>query len=140
MSVQISKQWPHIARFLHVEPSGWVEDDHLGFSNTEDRLPPAERAAAFEEWADFYEWQLVQRAAELATDRVKRHLVTEWTDSMAYSCRRSAAFARGEHPGPWVSLSVRRPDLAEEKLAIVADIIANLDAGDQPATTESASS
>jgi hypothetical protein len=44
---------------------------------------------------------------------------------MAYSCRRSAAFARGENPGVWIPLSKRRPDLDAEKQAIVAEIIAN---------------
>jgi hypothetical protein len=60
----------------------------------------------------------------LATDRVKRHLVAEWTDSMAYSCRRSAALARGEDPEPYMPLSIRRPDLDAERRAIAAEIIA----------------
>jgi hypothetical protein len=118
--------WPHIRRFLRIDNStGSVDDDYPSFSHVEDRLDPAARAASHEEWADFYEWRLTQRADELATDRVKRHLVAEWTDSMAYSCRRSAAFARGENPGVWIPLSKRRPDLDAEKQAIVAEIIAN---------------
>ena len=40
-----------------------------------------------------------------------RRLVEEWTDSMAYCCRRSAARARGEDPGEWVPQWKRRPDL-----------------------------
>ncbi|MPZ83106.1 MAG: hypothetical protein GEV28_23020 [Actinophytocola sp.] len=96
-------------------------------------MSPVERAAAYEEWADFYEWCLEQRAAELAGDRVKRHLVAEWTDSMTYCCRRSAAWARGEDPGEWVPQSQRRPDLHAEHLAIVAEIIAELDARRDPA-------
>jgi hypothetical protein len=47
---------------------------------------------------------------------------------MAYSCWRCAAFARGEDPGVWVPMSERRPDLAAEKQAIVAEIVANTDA------------
>ncbi len=127
MSAQFSNQWPRIGRFLQDDNStGWVDDDYLTFSYFEDRLAPAERAAAYEEWADFYEWRL-QRSAESSTDRVRRHLMAEWTDSMAYSCRRSAAFARGDNPGPWVPLPTRRPDLAAEKLAIVTEIVAALD-------------
>jgi hypothetical protein len=124
MSVQIISQWPRIGRFLRVDSNGWVDDDYLSFAYVEGRLDPAERAAAYEEWAHFYEWLLERRAAELATDRVKRRLVTEWTESMAYSCRRSAAFARGEDPGEWVPLSTRRPDLAAERKAIMAELVA----------------
>lgn len=124
MSV-ISNRWPHIERFLRVDTAtGWVDDDHLTFSHFEDRLDPTDRAAAYEEWAAFYEWRLEQRADELAADRVKRHLVAEWTDSMAYSCRRSAAFARGECPGAWVPQSTRRPDLTAERQAIAAEVVA----------------
>lgn len=127
-----SNRWPHIGRFLRVDGStGWVDGDFVSFWCTEDTLSPAKQAAANEEWADFYEWQLAQRAAELAGDRIKRHIVAEWTDSMAYSCRRCAAVARGEDPGEWVSQSVRRPDLEAEGRAIVAEIIAELDARSQ---------
>jgi hypothetical protein len=123
----IPTRWPYIGRFLRLDNStGSVDDDHARFWRVEGRLAPAERAASYEEWADFYEWRLEWRASELATDRVKRHLVTEWTESMAYSCRRSAAFARGEDPGEWTPLSVRRPDLDAERRTIVAEIIAEL--------------
>jgi len=133
---EISNRWPHIERFLRLDCStSSAEDDYPRFSRTEDRLDPAERAASYVEWADFYEWRLEQRADELATDRVKRHLVAEWTESMAYSCRRSAAFARGENPGEWVPLPVRRPDLDAEKRAIVADIVAHREPSDQLAMT-----
>jgi hypothetical protein len=130
---EISNRWPHIERFLRVD--NWVDDDYPRFWRIEDRLGAAVRAASHDEWADFYEWRLARRADELATDRVKRHLVSEWTESMAYSCRRSAAFARGEHPGVWVPLSTRRPDLNAERQAIVAEIIAELDSHDQLAMT-----
>jgi hypothetical protein len=94
-------------------------------------MAPAECAVSYEEWADFYEWRLEQRAEELAADRAKRHLVAEWTESMAYSCRRSAAFARGENPGEWTPLSTRRPDLDTERRTIVAEIIAELGSRDE---------
>ena len=119
MRAQIDR-WPHIARFLRIdETNGRIDHDHLGFSCIEDELTPAARAAAYEEWANFHEWHLEQRSAELAADPVRRHLVAEWTDSMAYSCRRSAAFARGQHPGPWTPLLVRRPDLVAERRSIL---------------------
>jgi hypothetical protein len=63
-----------------------------------ERLSPAERSAGYEEWADFYEWRCEHAAAESADDRGMRRLVEEWTESMAYCCRRSAARARGEDP------------------------------------------
>jgi hypothetical protein len=113
-----SEQWPHIARYLREpEPSGWVEDKFANWSRYADELSPADRAAGYEEWADFYEWRLVQRADELARDPGKRHLVEEWTDSMAYCCRRSAVFARGGDPGEWISDKERRPDLHAQGLA-----------------------
>jgi len=108
----ISNRWPHIERFLRVDDStGRVEDDFHWWWRIEDTLSPTEQVAANEEWAEFYEWRLAQRAAELAGDRVERHLVSEWTDSMAYCCRRSAAWARGEDPDELVPQSQRRPDL-----------------------------
>ena len=132
----ISNRWPHIERFLRLDHStSSVDDDYPRFCRTEDQLDPTERAASYVEWADFYEWRLEQRADELATDRVKRHLVAEWTESMAYSFRRSAAFARGEDPGEWVPLSVRRPDLDAEKRAIVAEIVAHREPSGQLAMT-----
>jgi hypothetical protein len=123
-----SNRWPHIGRALYVDAAGTIEDDFVGWSWwRRDKLSPAEQAAAYEEWADFYEWRLAQRADELAKDRSKRHLVEEWTDSMAYCCRRSAAWARGDDPGEWIPQHVRRPDLDAEKRAIVAEIVAALD-------------
>lgn len=75
---EISNRWPHIERYLRVDPStGSVDDDHPRFARVEDRLAPAERAASYEEWADFYEWRL---ADELPADRVGRHLAAEWTE------------------------------------------------------------
>lgn len=126
---EVSNRWPHIGRALHVDSAGNVEDDFFGWEWwSRDTLSAAEQAAAYEEWADFYEWRLAQRADELANDRVKRHLVEEWTDSMAYCCRRSAAWARGDDSGEWIPQYVRRPDLDAESRAIVAEIVAALDA------------
>ncbi|WP_133849709.1 hypothetical protein [Labedaea rhizosphaerae] len=118
-------RWPHIQRYLrdHSRPDfiGWY------FATGRITLPNPDVAAANEEWADFYEWRLEQRAEELAADRIKRHLVEEWTAGMAYCCRRSAAWARGEEPGEWLPLSERRPDIHAEGEAIVAEIVARLD-------------
>jgi hypothetical protein len=118
---RFSDQWPHIARFIRAaDPTGWVGDNFCGWSRHAEKLNPAERAAAYEEWADFYEWRLKQRAAELAGDRCKRYLVKQWTDNMTYCCKRSAIWARGDDPGEWVPQWQRRPDLHAESLAIVA--------------------
>lgn len=103
---EVSNRWPHIERFLRTDcPTGWVDDEYhrWHFANEEAILPCAEVAAALDEWADFYEWRLEQRADELASDRTKRHIVEVWTDSMVYCCQRWAARARGEDPGEWIS-------------------------------------
>lgn len=104
-------RWPHIARYLHPSPSGWVDDDYLDWCWIRDRLAPAEQAAGDEEWANFFEWRLAQQAEDLAGDRARRRLVERWTDDTVYCCRRAAARARGEDPGSWVPQHVRRPDL-----------------------------
>lgn len=121
----IANRWPNIERFLRVDDStGHIEDNYATWSFANDRktLPAAKKAEALEEWADFFEWRLSRRTAELATDRIKRHLVEQWTDSMAYSCRRSAAWARGDEPGRWVPQRERRPDLDAEGWAILDEI------------------
>lgn len=107
---EIRERWPHIGRHLRINEFGSVEGDfHVWDEWVHD---PAKRAAGYEEWAAFYEWRLLQRADELAGDPLTRHLVETWTDSMAYSARRSAAFERGEDPGEPIPQEVRRPDLA----------------------------
>jgi hypothetical protein len=110
-SREMSNRWRNIRRFLRIDSAGDVEDDFFGFERTKDALSPARRAAAYEEWADFYEWRLEQRATELAGDHLQRHLVEEWTDSMGYCCRRAAVWARGKNPGEWIPQWERRPDL-----------------------------
>ena len=128
---EISDRWPHIERFLWLdENTGRVDDDYPRWhvANEKVSLPSPELAAAYEEWAAFYEWRLAQRADELARDRGKRHLVEKWTDSMTYCAQRCAIMARGEDPGEWVPLHKRRPDLDATSRSIVAEIIAELDA------------
>lgn len=124
---EVLNQWPHVRRFLRVDSSGQVEDDHFWWWRVEETLTPAERAAANEEWADFYEWRFAQQADTLAGDRLRRHLVAKWTDSMAYCCRRLAAHARGEDPGDWINQHQRRPDLDAESQAIVTETVSKLD-------------
>jgi hypothetical protein len=128
---EVTNRWPHIARFLELDDTGGVGYDFLSFCCVEKKLSPAKQAAANEEWADYFEYRLLTRAEELAGDRVKRHLVEEWTDSMVYLSRRRAAYARGEDPGPWVPQHVRRPDLDATGRAITEEIVAELDADDE---------
>lgn len=126
----IRRRWSHIRMFLSVNNSDvYVEDDFQQwfFTHEPATSPCPKVAAAYDEWADYFEWRLAQRAVELADDRAKRHLVEEWTDTMAYCCRRSAVWARGDHPGEWVPQRLRRPDLEAEAHAIVNEIIAQLD-------------
>lgn len=123
------RRWPHIRKFLCVNNSDVCVDHDFHrwhFAHERKASPSPEMAAAYEEWADYFEWRLAQRAGELAGDRVRRHLVEEWTDSMAYCCRRSASWARGDHPGEWVPQHRRRPDLDAEGRAIVDEIFARL--------------
>jgi hypothetical protein len=120
----IPDRWPHILRFLQADSTGVLNGDFCRWSLFSDWLSPADRAAAYEEWADFFEWRLTQRAAELTQDPVKRYLVEGWTDDMIYGCRRSASWARGDNPGDWIPQYQRRPDLHAESVALVADIVA----------------
>jgi hypothetical protein len=131
----MSKRWPHIRRFLRVNrSSGWIDGDYLIFHCVRHTLSSDDQAAAYEEWADFYEFRTEQQLAdELAGDHRMRGLVEEWTDDMVYACRRCAAIARGEDPGEPVPLSVRRPDLYAAKRARVAEFVANVEAHRQPA-------
>lgn len=109
---ELLSRWPLIGRSLRVDSAGNVEDDFFGWSWWfSGKLTCEERAAAYEQWAEYYEWHLTQRAEELAQDRGKRRVLERWTDDMAYCCRRLAAWARGDNPGEWTPQYVRRPDL-----------------------------
>ena len=105
-----SQQWPHIARYL---PKG---RDSAGAAfirwvcGVDGRLSPDESAACYEEWAAYFEWDLARQTTDHTGDPTRLHLLTRWTDSMAYCCRRSAMQERGDDPGEWVPQYVRRPD------------------------------
>jgi hypothetical protein len=103
------EKFPRIARFLHVQASGWVSA-RLAFWDLWEKswLSPAEQSAAYEQWADFYQWHLGQRAGELAGDHLRRRELERWTDDMVYLSRRCAAYARGEDPGEWIPSWERR--------------------------------
>jgi hypothetical protein len=124
---EMAKRWPHIARFLN---DMGVAYGYLSYSSIEENLSPAERAAALEEWAEHFEYQLARRAEELDRNPVKRHLVEMWTDSMVYLSQRRASYARGEDPGSWIPQWERRPDLDAAQRAILEEIIADLDTED----------
>lgn len=121
---EASTRWPHIRQWLRLDPTGWVDHSLNRWAGAEPLLSPAERAAAYEEWADFFEFRLAQRADELAHNDHKRGLVEEWTADMTYCSLRCAAHARGEDPGEWIPQWERRPDLAAAKRARVDKIIA----------------
>lgn len=110
----LTNRWPRIRNSLRVDPAGNVDSDFIGWSwYTGRRLSTAELATAYEEWADFYEWYLVHRTNQLADAPGLRRWMAQWTENMAYCCRRSAARARGEDPGQWIPQYERRPDLTD---------------------------
>lgn len=110
-------RWPRIQNALTVSESGYVDCDYLLIVRRMDycHMQAAERAETWEEMAAFYEWRLKHRADEMASDPTTRHQVAIWTDSMCYSLRRSAAYARGIDPGPVIMQSLRRPDLFTDR-------------------------
>ena len=112
VSEPVEQRWPHISRLLRVDSAGTIEGDFISWAlRVMATLSPAELAASYEEWADFFEYRLTQRADELANDPNLRYLVEHWTEDMAYLCRRAAVWARGEDPGEWIPQHKRRPDL-----------------------------
>jgi hypothetical protein len=123
---EIMDRWPHIGRFVQIDESTGAVRTHF-YSWDSWAKDSAERAAGYEEWAEFYEWHLLQRAEEWASDRGRRYLEETWTDSMAYCARRCAAYARGENPGEAIPQRVRRPDLEATQRAIVDEVTAELD-------------
>jgi hypothetical protein len=105
---EVVNRWPRIARFLNVEPTGWISARfHVWDFWTRETLSPAEQAATYEEWAEFYAWRL-----KTTGDPLERRRLEQWTDDMVYTCRRCAAYARSEDPGEWIPSWQRRPRLA----------------------------
>lgn len=102
------RHWPHIGAALEAET--YLPYQLELWRYRAEQVSPAAVAAGYEEWADYFEHGLAGMADELATDPSRRHLLETWTDSMAYSCRRLAVWARGENPGEWVPQHERRPD------------------------------
>jgi hypothetical protein len=100
---ELADRWPRIALFLRVDPGGWISPSLHWFESCKRGWEPAEQAAAWEEFADFYRWRLARQPRELAGN------LQEWTDDMVYLCLRCAAEARGEDPGEWLPSWVRRP-------------------------------
>jgi hypothetical protein len=113
---ELRKRWPRLGFALSVGTSGYVHADYFLIVGRMDhrRVQGVERAEAWEELAALYEWRFEQRAGELANDPALRYLVATWTDSMCYSLRRSAAFARGEDPGPVIPQPERIPQVYAE--------------------------
>jgi hypothetical protein len=121
---ELAERWPLIGWWLRIDRSEVDFDYFSWFCGVKHRgVQGEELAAAYEQQIAYYQWKLEQRVR----DRLARHLVEKWTDSMTYCCRRSAAIARGDDPGEWVDQHVRRPDLAVEGEAIVDEIMAKLD-------------
>ncbi|AOS61957.1 hypothetical protein [Actinoalloteichus hymeniacidonis] len=126
---QASGRWPTIRRYLLAKPRiAKITNPFLDWhcANASTTLPNEQIADALTEWADYFEWDLQQRTDELVADPARQHFLENWTDSMAYCCRRWAAWARGEDPGKPIPLHERRPDLARRGNAITDEIIAGL--------------
>src|SRR5256885_12453297 len=100
-SLIMTERWPRIARYLDGPPTGWVRARlHCWDWWNRDSLSPADLAAAYEEWADFFQWRLAQRAGELATNPALRRILERDADDLVYACRRGGGNARGGEPGP----------------------------------------
>jgi hypothetical protein len=113
----LAERFPRIERYLEIRRDGWIAARDHSWEWNKDALSPAELAADYEQWAEFYEWHLAHRAEKLAGDRLLLRAVEQWTDDMAWLSRRCAAYARGEDPGPWIPSWERRPDLDAERRA-----------------------
>lgn len=121
LAAELEGQWPRIECALTVARSGYVDCDYFVIAGRMDRrgVVGEERARAWDELARFYEWHLEHRRAdELVHQPGLLWLVETWTDSMCYSLRRSAAYARGEDPGPVIMQSQRRPDLFRDRWSV----------------------
>lgn len=109
------RQWPAIRCGLRADVTGEPVDDFAGWEarvRTDKNMTAGQVADGYEQWAAYYAWQ-EQRAHELHADAsLRRRLVAQRLDSLAHSCRRTAAVLRGENPGPCLAQFIRRPDLA----------------------------
>jgi hypothetical protein len=116
LAAELEERWSRIEYALTVARSGYVDCDYVAISGRLDHrgVEGAERAETWEELAAFYEWRLTQRADEMADSWSLRYLLVTWTDSMCYSLRRSAAYARGDDPGPVIPQSQRIPEVYAE--------------------------
>src|SRR5262245_33508698 len=113
-SLIMEERWPLIARYLDGPPTGWVSARFYSWYWWNwDRLSPPDLAAAYEQWADFYQWRLTQRTHRLATDSSLRRILERDTDDLVYLFRWCAAHARGENPGPLLHSWERRALAAE---------------------------
>lgn len=79
-----SQQWPHIARYLSTGRDNAGAAFIRWVCETDDTLSPDESAACHEEWAAYFEWDLARQTVGHAGDPTRLHLLTRWTDSMAY--------------------------------------------------------
>lgn len=131
---ELDERWPRIGYALTVSESGYVDADYFLILGRMDHrgVQGGERAETWEELARFYEWRLEHRADELAHQPDLRWLVECWTDSMTYSLRRSATFARREDPGPVITHSQRRPDLWAHVHGTRGDAVGGTDRDEQP--------
>jgi hypothetical protein len=108
LHAKLRRRWPLIARWVEVDPSGWVASGYMWWCAAKrDGLDGAELATCLEQWAHFYEWRRDGETAEHGWDYTRE----VWTDGICYVLRRSAAEARGQDPGPWVEQWERRPDI-----------------------------
>lgn len=90
----LEKQWPRIGLYLEVQESGWIKDRLLMWLHHEVKMSPEDRVAGYDEWADYFEWQLTLRTEELAADPAKRRFVEHGNAEMVARCRQAAARAR----------------------------------------------
>src|SRR5689334_21257054 len=63
---ELAERWPRIALFLRVDSGGWISASLHWFDSCRRGWEPADQAAAWEEFADFYRWRLARQPRELA--------------------------------------------------------------------------
>lgn len=82
-------RWPLIARFLRVDPCGQIGHDWARWVAADGWLCPAERAEAYAEWADYFEFRLG------TFDEPDAALHKQWAAEMVSACRSAAVCLRG---------------------------------------------